>query len=154
MTALFQTTPQRQILGHYQSPQTYKRSLTPPIPSQIQMSQQRWQFFSTRVWMGPWLFCRESLTGARHMCALTAPRLRTLYIQVIFATLVGSTTVLPCRKSVIFSEIRLSVNMVLPSRVASLHKVLILVYYSSMPWGKAKQLLQLTTYYKLHLTHP
>ena len=154
MTALFQTTPRRQILGHYQSPQTYERSVPPPIPSQIRMSQQRWQFFSTRIRVGPWLFCRESLTGARHICALTAPRLKTLYIQVIFATLVGSTTVLPCRTSVISFIIRPSVNMVLRSQVASLQKVLTLVYYSSMPWGKAKQLLHLTTYYKLHLTHP
>ena len=64
MTALFQSTPQRQIRGHYQSPQTYKRSVTPQTfwgtTMTLKRARQQWQFFSTRVRMGAWLFCSDA----------------------------------------------------------------------------------------------
>ena len=76
--------------------------------------------------MGVWLFYRESLKGAQEIRALTLDPSKILYIQVMFATLVGSTKVLPYGKLVIIVHIRLSVNMVLRSQVASMQKVLTL----------------------------
>ena len=90
-----------------------------PAIGLIRASRQRWQFFSTRDRMRAWLFCQDSLKGAQKTCALTMTP-KTLYIQVMFATLVGSTTVPPCGNLVV------AFNVILRSQVAKTQVVLLL----------------------------